>query len=591
MKKKVGESLLSGYTVNKNMKISIPVLAVYIFLSLSQVFGQSQKILPLSSEIYAEMDALYLIRGLGTPSSARPWTVSEARMILDRVDPDFLNQREQVLYDYLKAEINKPLRFNTDNAFSFDARLDLALEAYAHTNKDDFVLEGDWMYGYEERLPPAKLSLEMGLYSWFYVFTDLQYSRNRFNERDEFRTVRDINQGIGAETSIANSYMFPWWSWAYSRSFITNIPTGTGEFDFDWPKRANITAGGLHWNLSIARDRIQWGRGYSGNFVIDSHRDYDEYFRFSAFSEKFKYEWLNVFYPGSEGGAAIKFMMAHRLEYRILPSLVLAVSENVMCRPDDFNLRYINPAFIFHQWYDRDNFNSLAHLELDFVPARGYRLYTQAAFDQIRAPWENDSEPGAWGILAGIEHARPVHSGVLSLSLECAYTTPLLYRRDTVDFITIGVTEVNHVDQNLVFDYTGYPYGGDAIVFQLDANYHLTGTALFRARLFGMIHGKMNYFISHNKDGDNSEYANLASHTPGGGEDEHEYTFGASLGANYTIPQPVSWLKIRAFTELDFIYKKNKLMLSETGSGEDIVYHKKGGAADFQFVVGIAISL
>ena len=533
------------------------------------------------------MDALYLLRGLGSPSTARPWTANEAQMILERIDRLSLSPGEQELYDFIAAEISRPLRFSLDDAFSFGAKLDLALEAYAHTNSSDFVLNEDWIYGYEKRQPLAKLSLEMGLYQWLYIFTDLEYNRNRFNMRDESRDA----PGIGAETSFSDSYLFPWRSWAYSKSFITNIPGGTDEFDFDWPKRANITFGGQHWNLSLARDRLQWGRGNSGNFVVDPHRDYDEYFRFSAFSDRFKYEWLNVFYPGPESsdGGSFKFLMAHRLEFRLLPSLSFAVSENVMCRPDNFNPRYINPAFIFHNWYDRDNLNSLASLELDFAPFRGYRFYTQAAFDQIRAPWEDDSEPSAWGILAGVEHVRPVLSGILSLSLEGAYTTPLLYRRDLVDFITLGVTDVNNVDQNLVFDYTGYPYGGDAMVLQFDANYRLPGAALLHARLFGMIHGKMNFFVSHNKDGDNSGLANLQDQTPSGSGDEREYTFGATLAGNYTIPQPVSWLKVSAWAEIDYIFKKNKLMLS--GSGGDMVYHEKGGTSDFQFSLGIGLSL
>ena len=584
------------------MRNKIAILVIFLFFPLSLVFGQNQRIIPLSSSVYNDMDTLYLLRGLGTPSTARPWTTSEAQMILERVDANlqngrlqnvrFLGRQEQTLYDSIAAEIYKPLRFLSDNAFNFDVKLDIALEAYTHVNTDDYVLNGDWNYGYEERQALAKFNLEMSLYSRLYIFTDFGYNRNRLNEKDEFRNFQDLNQGIGSESPY--SALFPWKSWAYSRAFITNIPTSLDEFDFDWPKRANFTVGGQHWNLSLARDRIQWGRGKTGNFIVDGHRDYDEYFRVSAFSDRFKYEWLNVFYdvPEAGGDSTFKFLMAHRLEFRILPSLVFAVSENVMCRPNNFNPRYINPAFIYHSWYDRDNLNSIAHLELDFAPFRGYRLYTQAAFDQIQAPWENSDEPAAWGILAGIEHARPLLSGVLSLSFEGAYTTPLMYRRDLLDFVLLGSTEVNNVSHNLYFDYTGFPYGGDAIVFQFDANYRFPCAAFIHARLFTMIHGKMNYFISHNKNGDNTGYANLTDRTPSGGKDEKEYTFAVSLDGNYTIPQPLSWLKLRAWAELDFICKKNKLMLSGdvTDINEDIVYHKKGWSPDFQFVLGVGIS-
>ena len=576
------------------MKKLVPILAACLFITVSFAFGQNQRIIPLSSEVYDEMDALYLLMGLGSPSAARPWTTSEARLILERIDSQSLTQKEQGLYDRVAAEVFKSFRFPLDSAAGFGAQLDLALEAYTHTNTDDFVLSSDWNYGYEKRQPLAKLSLEMGLYSWLYITTDLEYNRNRFNYRDESRAVRDLapNVGIGGATSFSDPYLFPWRSWTYSKAFTTNIASQTGEFDFDWPKRANITFGGEHWKLSLARDNIQWGGAKTGNFVVDSHRDYDEYFCFSAYSERFKYEWLNVFYPdpAADTQGNFKLLMAHRRVFRFLPSLVLAVSENIMCRPNGFSPHNLNPAFIYHNWYDRDNFNSIAQLELDFSPHKGYRFYSQAVFDQIQAPWENGDEPSSWGILLGLEHTRPASSGFLSLSLEGAYTSPLLYRRDLVDFITLGVTELTRVDQNLALDYTGFPYGGDAMVLQFDAKYRLPGTAIFYGRLFGMIHGRMNFFVSHNKDGDNTKFANLKDQTPSGSEDEREQTFGITLGGNYSIPQPVTWVKITAWAEMDYINKKNKLMISETGKGKDVFYHKEGSVSDFQLAMGIGLS-
>jgi len=261
-----------------------------------------------------------------------------------------------------------------------------------------------------------------------------------------------------------------------------------------------------------------------------------------------------------------------------------------MCASDAFSPRYVNPAFIFHNWYDRDNMNSLAHLELDFVPFKGYRFYTQAAFDQIMAAWEDDSEPAAWGVLAGIEHARPAFRGIMSVSLEFAYTTPLLYRRDFVDFMTLSDTKANNAEHTLAFDYTGYPYGGDAIVIQLDANLRFPGSALIHARVFGMIHGKMNFFASHNKDGKNAGLANITDKTPSGTEDEREHTLGISLGAHYTLPQRVSWHTISVWSNFSYIVKDNKLMISAEGMGENIVYHKEGLSHDFQVAVGMGIS-
>jgi hypothetical protein len=436
----------------------------------------------------------------------------------------------------------------------------------------------------------------MGIASWFYLTSDLQYGRNRFNQRDLRRDTSDLTAGIGAVVappdSGTGSCAFPYWSWAYASPFITNVTTGFDEFDFDWPKRANLTVGGEQWNFSIARDRVKWGRGRTGSFVFDPHRDYHEYVQFSAFTKNFKYRWLNAFYamPGSGGAAGFKFLMAHRLEFRPLPALVFAVSENLMVSPGGFSPVNANPAFIYHNWYDRSHFNAIAQLELEYVPAAGRRLYAEAVIDQFRAFWEDGGEPGSWGILGGAEHTRFAGPGLLTLSLEGAYTSPLLYRRDMVDFLTAKAVQVNGSKTTLVFDYAGYPYGGDAVVLQFDSRYRFSGSALVSAGLFGMVHGRMNPFVSHNGDGNNAGLANLTGSAPSGGKDERELTLGISVRGDYTLPK-ISVFEISFWAGADFILKKNKLMLSETGAGEGVFYHNGKTITDFQFVFGAGVRL
>jgi hypothetical protein len=549
------------------------------------------------------MDALYALCGLAAPSAARPWTNAEAAGMLQRLDRTAdgeaaaMNPRVQDLYDRIAAELSAPFTFTLDNLAALNLRLDAALEAYGHTNSRDFALEEDWRYGYEERKPLLALTLELRIASWFYVTSDLRYGRNRFNERDQRRDTADLSADIGAVVPTPDAgnerYAFPYKSWAYGSPFITNVPTGFDEFDFDWPKRANLTVGGNHWNLSIARDRVAWGPGRTGNFVFDAHRDYDEYLQFSAFTGNFKYQWLNVFYslPEFDGTSGFKFLMAHRLEFRILPALVFAVSENLMVDPGGFGPANANPAFIYHNWYDRSRFNAIAQLELDYVPSAGWRLYTEAVIDQFRAFWEDESEPSSWGVLGGLEHTRFAGPGILTLSLEGAYTSPLLYRRDLVDFLTILPVKVNGSKDNLVFDYTGYPYGGDALVLQLDSRYRFSGAALVSAGLFGVIHGGMNPFVSHNRDGNNNELANREGSAPSGSKDEHELSCGVSIRGAYTLAKKLGFFTVSAWTGADFIVKKNKLMISETGQGEDIIYHNSNTVTDLQLFFGIGVRL
>ena len=71
--------------------------------------------------------------------------------------------------------------------------------------------------------------------------------------------------------------------------------------------------------------------------------------------------------------------MGHRLEFRARGGLTLALSEDVMYRNDVFDPRYLNPAFIYHNLNNRSMFNAIAHLELDWSPAPGWKLYGQYA--------------------------------------------------------------------------------------------------------------------------------------------------------------------------------------------------------------------
>ena len=223
-------------------------LLFVLFLPSAAVFSQAQRVIPLSSPLYDGMDALYALCGLAAPSAARPWTSAEAAGILQKLDRIAADPRVQNLYDRVAAELSALFKFTLDDLAALNLQLDAALEAYAHTNSRDFVLEEDWRYGYEERKPLLSLTLELGIASWFYVTCDLRYGRNRFNQRDLRRDTADLTAGIGAVVpppdAEGETYAFPYRSWAYGSPFITNVPAGFDEFDFDWPKRANLRRAG-----------------------------------------------------------------------------------------------------------------------------------------------------------------------------------------------------------------------------------------------------------------------------------------------------------------------------------------------------------
>jgi len=556
----------------------------------------SQEMIPLSSAVYEEMDALYLIRQAGTPSDSRPWTKTEANQILGRIDRALLSTDEMSLYDAISKAIKPGLKFSFPDGFGFGVALDLNLEAYAHSNTS-FNQESDWIYGFEQRKPLVKLGLDFSLKDFLYLYCDIQYGRNKVNLADDlYRVLALYPAGIGAIIKPTDLWAtLSGTSSIYSQGFLTNILTEPRDFDYQWPKRAVASIGGANWNFVLSRDKLSWGNGHSGNFVVDSHVDYQEFARLTAFSDVFKYDWLNVFLEANPvqwemADTQFKILMAHRLEFRILKRLTFAISENVMYQNDVFDIRYLNPAFIYHNLNSMGMFNAIAHAELDWNFAKGFNLYGQFVMDQAKAPTEGTAQADALGYLGGIEYAGIAGRGVLTSSLEFAFTDPLLYRRNGIDFLMFRryYTNGNPSLPNyntlsgyiLSLDYIGYEYGGDAIVLQWDGAYRIPGMGKLAMRLFGMIHGEMNFFVSHNKSGNNAGYADYEGTTPSG--DKIAGTLAASLSAEYEVPRLVSWAKARLWVELDWINRQNYTQSTKSYSA---------WSSDLQATVGCSFSL
>jgi len=536
------------------------------------------------------MDALYLLSGAGTPSNSRPWSKTEANLILGRVDRASLSPAALRLYDTIAGEIAPGLRFSLKDGFGFGARLNLNLEAYYHSNSA-FDQEADWVYGFVDRKPIAKLSLDFSLKNFLYLYCDMQYERNRFSIADNLYYATSVYpQGIGAIIApsdtlallAANSSIF-------SQTFLTNIFSDPRDFDYQWPKRAVASIGGANWNFAFSRDKVSWGNGHSGNFIVDDHSDYQEFARLVAFSDIFKYDWLNIFLDanptvGELPDTKFKLLMAHRLEFRVLDRVTFAVSEDVMYENSVFDARYLNPAFIYHNLNNRSIFNAIAHAELDVAVARGFNLYAQFVMDQARAPTESSAQADAKGYLGGIEYAAAASEGIFTTSLEMAFTDPLLYRRELVDFMTFRkyYTNGNPTGPGYILDldYLGYQYGGDAIVLQWDGAYHVPGRGEVGLRLFGMLHGAMNFFVSHNAGGNNADLANYEGATPSG--DIISETIIATVSGNYALEPLFPWMEFGLWAELDWVNRRNYTKSTSSYSA---------WASDLQLSAGCSLTL
>jgi hypothetical protein len=360
---------------------------------------------------------------------------------------------------------------------------------------------------------------------------------------------------------------------------MTNYLEHSYDVDFITPKRAMAAVGGALWDFGFSRDKVSWSNGHTGNFILGSQGDYQDFARFNLFTDRFKYQWLNVFLETTTGGESpdtkFRMLMAHRLEFRILKGLTFAVSENVMYQNDVFDLRYLNPAFIYHNLNNRSMFNAIAHAEADWNFAKGFSLYGQFVMDQARAPNEDASQSDAMGYMGGLEYSGQAGPGILESSLEFVLTSPLLYRRDGVDFLmfrkyfTHGNPGVGYI---IAVDYLGYQYGGDAMVLQWDTKWRLPGQGSLGLRLFGMRHGEVYY--------GNPVSPGYQGATPSG--DVTDETFIASLTGEYELTKLIRWPGARLSAELDWILRRSYTKSTDSYSSL---------SADLQFTAGITLSL
>ena len=561
-----------------NYKNIVLVTTFMVVTTISLFSYSSTYIIPMDSSVYDDMEALYLVSGNGTPSNKRPWSSAEASLILSRIDEFLLSDGMKEFYQDIKKVIEKDVRYSFDEHVRLGFFFDVYAEMYTHSNGDDVTNESDWVFGFPQRSPMVRLRFDMAFQDFLYIYSDLQYGRNRFREGDTFGVFEvDKNEGIITGTGDGK-YLIT--SSIYNRSFLTNWMNKTYDVDFQTPKRALISIGGTNWNLSLARDKIRWGNGHSGNFVISDHDDYQEYLRFVTFSDKFSYDWTNMFFEtninsgeGSSQDEEFKIFMAHRLEFRPIDRLTFAISENVMYQNDVFSLRHINPANVYHNLNSRTMFNAIAHVEVDVMVASGLNLYGQYALDQARAPNESASQADASAYLLGVEHATSLDRGILFSSLEFASTSPAMYRRDLVDFITFrryhgnGTSFVTHID------YLGYEYGPDAKVIQLDLSYRLPEDRHLALTLNYIRRGEVDYFDS------NSAVNETLESSPSGSVVAE--TFNAALWGEYGIDNIISFVDAAMWVHLAYVGERDYTKATKAYSNQH---------SDVQFTLGMSLT-
>ena len=512
-------------------------MALLLFpLAAGSVAG---KVFPIGDRLYGMADALFVSAGYAQGSTSRPWTASEARSEMSRIDTSRLDGNQKRLYDMIMEIIGLP---GEKEIISVD--VEISPQAYFHTN-GAYATDEMWAYSFNERKPFATIDIQAAL-GPFYTYCEMGYGWGRITNKDESESLEALAiensggwYGLGAIVPVEDgSLKIITKSDVYSRKFLFNFPAIT-QIEIDVPRKTFFTLAWDNFSFGIYRGRKQWGTSRIGNFIFDDHVSTLNYATFKVFGKKFAFDYTLMIpaqtYSNNQGELfPAKFrrvFAAHRLDVHLLDNLSFCVSENIMYKFDFPDVDILNPASIYHNNTNSILLNAIAHLELQYVPVPGFRAFLQFCLDQATAPTEADTQDPAIAVSGGLGFVKVMESGSLDLSLECALTTPALYRRNNVDFLIWTNNSTNNpYIRYPVFTYMGFRYGGDAIVASADAEYSMFNGLGLKANATVVCKGGFTMTDSHNSNHDNTDVPNLHLETP---SDPVSVWYIIELGAEY----------------------------------------------------------
>lgn len=591
------------HRISKVMIVSfICCILASAMLFASDGFSNRQKIYRTDSDLYEALTYLYILQGHALPSTTGPWSADELDRMLAKIDRDLLPEGALPTYDYVASQLgivpNRPSE-GIGLKWGFEA----ALETYTHTNTDSELFRGrfNWNYAAINHKPMLKLSLETWPVDSFYGYGELTIG-NYYHTKRTDKGWLDFGETV-FNTNILGFQNPP--------QFVISY------LNLNMPYRAFVSAGGDHWSLQGGRDRMSWGPGVTGNFVVGDNLLYHNMVRYTTYFDSFKYTFATSFFPHQKNYASteetewgkapygqasvidgLSMFMAHRLEWRMFHdkvNFVLTEAIMYMSETNALDLQVLNPVMIYHDYYIRSNANSIISLELDYTPVNQLNIYGQLVMDEFCLPGEpvpgkdDWAFPNGFGYMLGVKTALPMKDGMVYGSLEGAMTDPYLYLRykdddDSQQKGEYGINWVvavrNYSEAGTYYDeeFLGYKYGGDAIVGNLNAGYKVFGKWHVEGNVFFMAHGTYDKWTTWSKVGNGtSSYPTnpttpttshpTANHKDSNASDRDAvaYTLVTGVNGGYTI---LSGLSI--FCQLDFINIWNPGNISTAASVMDV---------------------
>ena len=385
--------------------------------NLESLGANTQDLIFPDHPVYKRWRDLFILAGQALPSSAAP--ISRHEMLtylaqLPEASSPVESQKRKLVLDQLTP---KPLF--SQNQFSFQLVNALHPEIYFGNVTD----AEDWDRTYSNRPALWRSDFRFWGGSFLAFAFDLPLSQEPFAVLDK--------------TGPLNS----------------NILTSLGEWNKYFPFRSYLAVGGEFWSLQWGRGKLSYGPGRTGNLLLSDAADWADFWGLSLFWEGFKFQtfiinqdWYEYaldtlnqpiphpsgWYRSAEGAQAkSRFHTFHRLEFRPWKNFTIALSEAGAVETNGFDFRFLNPFYVYHNWFLSENSDSNAALDWEWTIVRGINFYGAFLADYITTPYKDqvfhDSRPLAFGLQLGTEILQPLEVNLLRYLVEVVYLSPYAY--------------------------------------------------------------------------------------------------------------------------------------------------------------------
>ena len=476
--------------------VSVTVLCIGL-LSSTVSAANYQKIIPVDSQIYEMVDALYAEVGYAPAVMSYPVTVGELKDVISYIPERDLSSEGKELLRQVRM-LCSPEEMS-EKTFKGSVGFEPALEFYIHQDEVNYDEETDWIYDYDSRKPLITIPLEAFMTDYIYSETDLAVLKTRYSYNNS-TGVTDSTEIFSPKFSFNNPF---------DESLVNHV-------DLNFPERAVASAGFDRINVTIGRDDLKWGTGNTGTLTVGDHLDYYDFVKFSTYHENFKYTYMVSGFDSPSWTSAIqnsavddddtsfsdssdnlKMYVAHRGEFRLFDKRVtLAVTEAMMYQTSAVDFRYLNPSMFYHNLFIRGNGNSTLAFELNVNPYRYLNVYGSVVLDEFPYPGEDQSSSGAHptgiGQQYGVEGVYPLGKGYISAFIEYVHTDPYLYLRDSVDYIVNRRIFNMETGFSIKKNFLGYEYGNDTIVVAAGVDYWVADSFTGSLSVTYKLHGETN---------------------------------------------------------------------------------------------------